>query len=139
MDEATKLEYSRDNNSGNPIFSTLLDVMNKPVLAQLNDVLDITIDTGDRHVVWFMSFEHKDLDNVIDEEFTGCRPPRKYRLPFTETGYRSYIINTSADLTVGNVKLAMFNGLKDLLYEKVGDKIIDTFEEDFERECVLWK
>lgn len=139
MDETTKLEYSRDNNSENPIFSTLLDVMNKPVLAQLNDVMDITIDTGDRHIVWFMSFEHKDLENVNNEQFEGCRPPKKYRLPFTETGYRSYIINTSDELTVGNVKRAMFNGLKSLLYEKVGDKIIDTFEEDFERECVLWK
>jgi len=139
MDEATKLTYNRENNSRNPIFSRVLDVMNKPVLAQLNDVLDITIDTGDRHVVWFMSFEHRDLDNVIDEEFTGCRPPKKYRLPFTETGYRSYIINTTHDLTVGNVKKAMFNGLIDLLKEKVGDKIIDEFEQDFERECVLWK
>ena len=139
MDETTKLTYTRENNSRNPIFSRVLDVMNKPVLAQLNDVLDITIDTGDRHVVWFMSFEHRDLDNVINEEFTGCRPPRKYRLPFTETGYRSYIINTTHDLTVGNVQKAMFNGLIDLLKEKVGDKIIDEFEQDFERECVLWK
>jgi len=139
MDETTKLTYTRENNSRNPIFSRVLDVMNKPVLAQLNDVLDITIDTGDRHVVWFMSFEHRDLDNVIDEEFTGCRPPKKYRLPFTETGYRSYIINTTHDLTVGNVKKAMFNGLINLLKEKVGDKIIDEFEQDFERECVLWK
>lgn len=139
MDETTKLTYTRENNSRNPIFSRVLDVMNKPVLAQLNDVLDITIDTGDRHVVWFMSFEHRDLDNVINEEFTGCRPPKKYRLPFTETGYRSYIINTTHDLTVGNVQKAMFNGLIDLLKEKVGDKIIDEFEQDFERECVLWK